>query len=67
MIRRIVGLFVNPFTVVNEYSLLNKDYLYQHVQMHLSQKRKIISPFFFIFCKFRFNSEHLQKKGNPHS
>ena len=30
--------------------------------MQLSQKRKILSNFFFTFSKLRFNFEHFQKK-----
>ena len=62
MIFRILGLFVNPLTVDNKYSLLNRDNLQQHFQMQLSQKRKKICEIFFAFPKLRFNFEHFQKK-----
>ena len=35
--------------------------------MQLSQKRKILSEFFFGFSKFRFNFEYSQKKDDPQS
>ena len=66
LICNILGLFVNLLNVNNMYSLLNRDNLLQHFQMHLSEKRKIFSDFFFTFSKFRFNFEHFPKKGDPH-
>ena len=41
------GLFVNPLTAYDKYSLLNSGYLLQHFQMHLSEKRKRFCEFFF--------------------
>ena len=35
--------------------------------MKLSQKRKIISDFFFAFSKFRLNFKYFQQKNDPHS
>ena len=35
--------------------------------MHLFQKRKIFSEYFFEFPKFRFNFERFQEKDDPHS
>ena len=73
MIFEILGLFFNPLTAVNKYSLVNpltaddkyslvnRGNLLQHFQMQLSQKPKIFSEFFFAFSKFRFNFEHFQK------
>ena len=54
----------------NKYSLLNIDNLLQHFRMQLSQKRKIVSAFFFFFLafsKFKFNFEQFQKEDDPHS
>ena len=48
----ILGLFVNSLTANNKYFLLNRDNLLQHFQMHLSQKWKIFSFFFFSFLHF---------------
>ena len=60
VVSKILGLFVNPFTSDNKYSLLMEGNLLQHFQMHLSQKRKSFSPFFFFFFFFllllNFNS-----------
>ena len=43
MIYKILGLFVNPLTADDNYSLFNRGNLLQHIQMHLPQKRKIFS------------------------
>ena len=67
MIRKILGLFVNPFTADNKNYLLNRGNLLQHFQMQLSQKQKMFSEYFSPFSEFRFNFEHFQKKYNPHS
>ena len=64
---KILGLFLNPFTADNKYSLLNRDNFFKHFQMQLSQKPKTISPFFFACSKFTFNFEYFQKEDNPHS
>ena len=44
---KILGLFVNPLTADDMYSLLNKDNLLQHLEMKLSHKEKTFSEFFF--------------------
>ena len=67
MIGKILGLFVNPLTADDKYTLLNRGNLLQHFQIHLYQKRKIFCQFFIIFSKFRVNFEHFQKKDDPHS
>ena len=67
MICKILGLFVNLLTADDKYSLLNRDYLLEHLQMELSQKQNISSKFFCAFSKSRFNFEHFQKKDDPHS
>ena len=43
MICKILGLFVNTLTADDEYCLLNRDNLFQHLQMQLSQKQKKFS------------------------
>ena len=45
VIYKILGLFVNPLTADNKYSVLNRDNLSQHLQMQLSQQRKRFSNF----------------------
>ena len=67
VICKILGLFVNPFSANDKYSLLNRGSLLQHFQIQLSKKRKIFFQFVFAFSKFRFNFEHLQKIDDPHS
>ena len=67
VICKILGLFHNPLTADDKYSLLNRDNLYQHFQMQLSQKRKILSEFLFAFLKFRVNFEITEKRDDPHS
>ena len=46
---KVWGLCFNPLTVDDKYSLLNRGNLLQHFQVHLSQKRKIFSEYFFSF------------------
>ena len=67
LICKVWGLFVNPLTADDKYTLLNRGNLLQHFQIHLYQKRKIFCEFFIIFSKFRVNFEHFQKKDDPHS
>ena len=62
MICKILGLFVNPLTADDKYSLLNRGNLFEHLQMQLSEKQKIFSEFFFAFSKFSFNFELFQQK-----
>ena len=59
---KVWGPSVNPLTADDKYSLLNRGNLLQHFQMHLSQKRKMFCKFFFTFCKFIVNFEHIEKK-----
>ena len=49
LICKVLGLFVNPLTVDDKYSLLNRRNLLQHFQMQISQKRKTFSEFFWHF------------------
>ena len=57
---KILRLFVNTLTGDDKYSHLSRDNSVQTIQMHLSQKRKYFSEFFWKFSKF-------SKKENPHS
>ena len=52
-------LFVNPLTAEDKYILLNRGNLLQHFKVQLSQKRKILSQFFF---KIQSKFEKFQKK-----
>ena len=49
MICKILGLFVNPFTVNDKYCLLNRGDLLQHFQIQLSKKQKVLSECFLDF------------------
>ena len=66
MIRKILGLFVNPLTADHKYYLFNRGNFFQHFQMQLYQKPKIVSEFFFAFSKFTFDFEHFQKEDDSH-
>ena len=59
MICQILGLFVNPLTADDKYPFLNRATLLQHFQIHLSQKRKIFSEFFFFFFLPFLNSDSI--------
>ena len=54
---KIFSLFVDPLNGDDKDSVLARDNLLQHIQMHLSQKQKTFSQFFFFFefSKFRFS------------
>ena len=67
MICKIFRHFVNPLSVDNKYSVLNKGNLLHHFQMELSQTWKIFSRFFFSFTNFKFNFEHFEKKVDSDS
>ena len=51
----------------DKYSLYKRDNLMQPIKMHLSQKQKAFSHFFFVFWKSTLNFEHFQKKDDNHS
>ena len=65
MIYKILGLFVNTLTADDRYSFLNRDKLWQHLQMQLSQEQKTFSQFFFCILESRFNFEHVKEKDDP--
>ena len=54
--------FFNTFTKDEKYSLISRNNWMQTIQMHLSQKQKILSEFFAAFFEFGLNIEHIQKK-----
>ena len=51
----------------DKYSLSKRDNLMQPIEMHLSQKQRAFSEFFFVFWKSTLNFEHFQKKDDNHS
>ena len=67
VICKILRLFVNTFSAVDKYSLPNREYLTQPIQVQLSQKQKTFPPLFSAFSKSKLNFEHFQKKDDPHS
>ena len=54
-------------TADDQYSLLNRDNLTQHIRTQLSKKQKAFSEFFLAFAKSTWNFKHLQKKDDLHS
>ena len=60
-------LFLNTLTADDKYSLISRDKWIQTIQMHLSQKQNIFSHFICEFFESALNSEHFQKKYDPHS
>ena len=67
VICKIFRLFVNILSAVEKYSLPNREYLSQTIQVQLSQKEKTFPWFFSAFSKSKLNFEHFQKKDDPHS
>ena len=67
VICKILRLFINTCSAVDKYSLPNREYLTQPIQVQLSQKQKIFPWFFSAFSKSQQNSEHFHRKDDPHS
>ena len=63
---KILGLFVNTFTVDDKHYMLKRENLRQPIQIQLSQKQKTFSQFFYAFLKSILNDKHLPKKDDPH-
>ena len=59
-------LSVSDMSVVDKYSLLNRDNLTETIQMQLSQKQKTFSQFLFLCLKSSLNFEHFEKSDDPH-
>ena len=59
---KILRLFVNTLTDVDNYCLLYRDNLRRPIQILLSQKQKTFSEFFSAFLKATLNFERFQKK-----
>ena len=62
MICKILRRFVNTNTAYDKYTVLNREYSNDPIEMQLSQKQKTFSEFFSAFLKSRFNFENIQKK-----
>ena len=67
VICKILRLFVNILKSVDKYSLPNRAYLMQPIQIQLSKKQKNFPGFFSAFSKSKLNFEHFKKKDDPHS
>ena len=59
--------FLDALTPDGKYSLGNRDNLPQPIQMQLSQKPKIFPPPFTAFLRSTLNSEHFEKRSEPHT
>ena len=64
---KILGLFVNTLTAESTYFHRNMQTLTHQVKTPLSLKQKTFSRFFIAFVKFKWNGEHIQKKGESSS
>ena len=67
VICKILRLFVNILSAVEKYSLPNREYLTQPIQVELSSKQNTFPVFFSSFSKSELNFEHFRKKDDPHS
>ena len=67
VICKILRLFVNILSAVEKYSLPNREYLSQPIQIKLSQKQKTFPRLFSAFSKSNLKFDHFQKKDEPHS
>ena len=67
VICKILRLFVIILSAVEKYSLPNREYLTQPIQVQLSQKQKTFPGFYSAFSKSKINFEHFRKKDDPHS
>ena len=62
MICKILRLFVNTLTADDNYSLLNREYLTQPIQVKLFKKQRMFSESFSAVLKSRSNFEHFLRK-----
>ena len=67
VICKILRLFVNILSAADKYSLPNREYLTQQIQIKLSQKQKFFHGLFSAFSKSKLNFEHFQTKDDPQS
>ena len=67
VICKILRLFFNILSAVEKYSLPNREYLMQPIQIKLPQKQTFFHRFFSKFSKSKLNFDHFQKKDDPHS
>ena len=62
MICKILRLFVNTLTADDNYSLLNREYLTQPIQVKLFKKQRMFSESFSAVLESRSNFEHFLRK-----
>ena len=67
MICKILKVFLNSLSARDKYSLRDRHNLTQPTQMHLSEKEKTLSQFFFQFSKSTLSFKHFPKKEDTHS
>ena len=67
VICKIFRRVVNILKSVSKYSLSNREYLMQPIQIKLSQKQENFPGFFSRFSKSKLNFDHFQKRDHPHS
>ena len=60
-------MFANTLTADDKYSCRNMQNFLQQFQMHLSEKRKKFSGFFFEILKCVWNLQHFEKKDESPS
>ena len=60
-------MFANTLTDDDKYSCRNMQNFLQQFQMHLSEKRKKFSGFFFEILKWVWNLQHFEKKDESSS
>ena len=62
VVSKILRPFVNTLTPDDKYALDNSEILKKLIQIGLSNKPKIFSPFFAAVLKSPFNFQHFKKK-----
>ena len=67
VVHGILGLLFNTLTIDDKYSLRNRDYLPQPIQMQLPKKQKAFPQLFAGFLKSTSKFQHFEKKDEPHS
>ena len=67
VIYKILRLFVDTFTANDKYSLLNRDNLWEAIEMQLSQKQKPFALYFSAVLKSRLNFQPFHTKDELHS
>ena len=67
VICKILRTFVNILKSVDKYSIPNREYLTQPIQIKLYQKQKTFPGLLSAFSKSKLNFEHFQEKDEAHS